>query len=271
MQFDQRMIVRFVLAATVIVAGLVQWLNSGPQTHVPPSVPLPTTTAAPAAPATADDERSPVEARREAPASGLPVSQGDFDYYVLVLSWSPTHCSSNAGRGRDDDMQCRSGRPYGFVLHGLWPQNERGYPQACDTDQPHEVTAENMARALKISPSKDLVQHEWEKHGTCSGLSQDDFFVSEIAAYASVKVPSADKLPVEPMRTTPDEVREAFLKENPALMPENVSATCSRNELAEIWLCLDKSLQPRACSAEVRKRHCGARHVRMRAVRGDWP
>jgi ribonuclease T2 len=168
-------------------------------------------------------------------------------------------------------MQCRSGRPYGFVLHGLWPQNERGYPQACDTDQPHEVSQENMERMLKVSPSEDLVQHEWQKHGTCSGLSQNDFVSSAVAAYSSVTVPSTYKQPDDQIQTSPDEVRDAFLSVNSGLRSDDVAATCSRNDLAEVWVCLDKSLKPRACSNEVLKRHCGARHVRMRAVRGDWP
>ncbi|MGI9404557.1 MAG: hypothetical protein ACR2OF_08650, partial [Hyphomicrobium sp.] len=47
---------------------------------------------------------------------------GEFDYYALVLSWSPTECLTST-RGRSD-AQCarRDGKRYGFVLHGLWPQ-----------------------------------------------------------------------------------------------------------------------------------------------------
>src|SRR5262249_37690905 len=110
------------------------------------------------------------------PRAALPEPQGEVDYYVLVLSWSPTRCSAPAGRGRGDAMRGRPGRPFGFVLHGLWPQFERGYPQACDSDEPREVSDANMERALKVSPSEKLVQHEWEKHGTCAGLAQDDYF-----------------------------------------------------------------------------------------------
>ena len=51
---------------------------------------------------------------------------GDFDYYVLALSWSPTHCIEVGDERRDP--QCdrgRNGRPYAFVLHGLWPVRAR--------------------------------------------------------------------------------------------------------------------------------------------------
>jgi ribonuclease T2 len=199
------------------------------------------------------------------------VGDGDFDYYVLVLSWSPTHCSSDRGRGRDDDLQCRSGRPYGFVLHGLWPQYERGYPQNCDSDAPRTVAEDVIDDALKLSPSAELVQHEWQKHGTCSGLTQEDYFAAAALAVEAVKVPRSYQAPQRPLVTTPNAVKRAFLDANTAFPKDGLSATCSRHDLAEIWVCLDKGLRPRACSNDVRKRHCGSREVRMLAVRGDWP
>jgi ribonuclease T2 len=273
MQFDRRLIVRFGSAIVVAVAiALARWAGGalGPGQESLPTAHRDTLPPNEAPSAERSDRSPSLDASRSS-SSSTPVSNGDFDYYVLVLSWSPTHCSSPAGRGPDDDMQCRSGRPYGFVLHGLWPQNERGYPQSCDTDQPHELSQENIERLLKVSPSADLVRHEWQKHGTCSGLSQDDFVSSAVAAYSSVNVPATYKQPDDQIQTTPENVRDAFLRANPSLEADDVAATCSRNDLAEVWVCLDKSLEPRACSAEVRKRHCGDRRVRMRAVRGDWP
>ncbi len=211
-----------------------------------------------------------IETPSKPASSAVPKSEGKFDYYLLVLSWSPTHCSSDAGRGRDDDLQCRSGRPYGFVLHGLWPQNERGWPESCSTTE-RDVSNANMTEALKLSPSAELVQHEWNKHGTCAGLSQDDYFAASALAVGSVNVPKAYRAPAQPLVTTPNDVKREFLDANRAIPQDGLSATCSRNELAEVWVCLDKSLQPRSCSAEVRKKHCGARQVRMLSVRGDWP
>lgn len=198
-------------------------------------------------------------------------ANADFDYYVLVLSWSPTHCASERGRGADDEVQCRSGRAYGFVLHGLWPQYERGYPKDCTSNEPREVEGDVLDRVMKISPSEELVQHEWVKHGTCSGLSQRDYFAAAERAFASISTPDAYNRPGRAITTTPNEVRDAFLAANQALASNALAATCSRNDLAELWICLDKTLAPRKCSADVAKRHCGRREVRMRAVRGDWP
>src|SRR5215470_7016408 len=44
---------------------------------------------------------------------------GQFDYYVLALSWSPSFCEIATGNARR--QQCGV-RPFSFVVHGLWPQ-----------------------------------------------------------------------------------------------------------------------------------------------------
>jgi ribonuclease T2 len=198
-------------------------------------------------------------------------AEGDFDYYVLSLSWSPTHCSSDNASGRDNDLQCRSGRPFGFVLHGLWPQFERGYPEDCASDEPRRVSADIVADALKFTPSERLVQHEWAKHGTCSGLTQDDYFATAALAVESVRIPKAFKQPQQMIQTTANSVRQAFIDANSGLPPSGILVTCRRNEIAEVRVCLDKDLQPRACSKDSLKSHCGGRDARMLAVRGNWP
>src|SRR5262245_4871499 len=83
-----------------------------------------------------------------------------FDYWVLSLSWSPQHCS---GHGADpSEPQCDGVRRYGFVVHGLWPQRERGYSESCATNA--KLDDQTAASMLDIMPSNKLVRHEWEKH-----------------------------------------------------------------------------------------------------------
>src|ERR1700742_1117182 len=60
---------------------------------------------------------------------------GQFDFYVFSLSWSPSFCESGGGRGNSDE-QCNRGRPFAFVVHGLWPQYERGFPENCEQPAP---------------------------------------------------------------------------------------------------------------------------------------
>lgn len=217
----------------------------------------------------------PTEVRADARPVSSPapehVPAGDFDFYVLALSWSPTHCSGAAGQGRDDDLQCRSGRAFGFVAHGLWPQYQRGWPSHCETGAPRRVPSDVMEAAMKVSPSRQLVQHQWEKHGTCSGLSQADYFRTTARAVGDLRVPKAFVQPAKPLATTADAVRERFVAANPGLEASAVVVTCRRREIAEVRVCLDKALRPRACSAEVRRSHCGSREARMLDVRGHWP
>ncbi len=264
MTFDRNIFFRIGIAvAIVLLAALFGEYGGSDNPKVEPSASTEAlrTTAVPVVEAAAP----------EIIAQPVPVSTGDFDFYLLVLSWSPTHCSSEAGRGRDDDLQCRAGRPYGFVLHGLWPQHERGYPENCVSREPRRLSDDVLREALKLSPSRQLVQHEWEKHGTCSGLSQEDYFAAAGLAVDGVKVPRAYRSPSQVLFTTANDVKRGFLDANPGLSPGGILATCRGNEIGEVRVCLDKELRPRACSREVLKKHCGGRDARMLAVRGHWP
>src|SRR6202163_2814266 len=60
---------------------------------------------------------------------------GQFDFYVLSLSWSPSFCEASGERGTPPQQQCGA-RPYSFVVHGLWPQYERGFPEFCQQPSP---------------------------------------------------------------------------------------------------------------------------------------
>ena len=119
------------------------------------------------------------------PATGQP---GQFDYYVLTLSWSPTYCLTHP----KDHNQC-SGKGYGFVLHGLWPQFDAGtWPEFCSTE-PLPPAAEQLGSTL--FPSRNLMEHEWQRHGTCSGLDAVSYFRTADEALASVHVPADFEAP----------------------------------------------------------------------------
>ena len=87
----------------------------------------------------------------------IPIGQG-FDFYVLSLSWSPSYCEAE---GEDaNPQQCKAARPYAFVVHGLWPQFERGFPEDCQTDEP-KVSNETLRTLYDLMPSAGLIRHEW--------------------------------------------------------------------------------------------------------------
>ncbi|MGI9482248.1 MAG: ribonuclease T2 family protein [Hyphomicrobiales bacterium] len=172
---------------------------------------------------------------------------GKFDYYTLALSWSPTHCASKAGRG--DNLQCGPGRKYTFVVHGLWPQHRSGWPDFCATSERYvpNVLIEEM---LPIMPSKRLVVHEWRKHGTCSGLSQEHYFSLTRELFSRLQVPARYIAPAHTVEITPSTLREDFLKTNNWLKPEMISIQCGnsrdRGVLRGVRVCFGRNLQPAA-------------------------
>lgn len=198
-----------------------------------------------------------------APAAAIPAAAqqpappGRFDYYVLSLSWSPSYCGSRAGR--DDAEQCGAARPYGFVVHGLWPQHAAGgYPAQCATPGP--VPSPVVEAVLPIMPSRKLVEHEWRKHGTCAGGGAEDYFATTRKAYERIRIPVFLERPARPLTLAPDEVERMFVAANPGLSPDAVALTCRGRFAGEVRVCLDKALNFRACGRDVRDR-CGDRVV----------
>ena len=193
---------------------------------------------------------------------------GEFDFYVLSLSWSPSFCeaASERGRsGRSQDAQC-GGRPFSFVVHGLWPQYERGFPDYCQRPAPR-LDRNIMTSMLDLMPAPGLIFNEWDKHGTCSGLSPRAYFETIRKARAAVKIP-ADFLELSAYRTiAPAEVEDAFVKANPGLSNSAVSVICDQRRLSEVRICMSKDLQFRSCE-EIDRRACRRDSVVMPPVRG---
>jgi ribonuclease T2 len=176
--------------------------------------------------------------------SHLPKGNG-FDFYVLSLSWSPTYCQDSQARQRDA-AQCSGPRPFAFVVHGLWPQFERGYPRSCQTTQNRPSQAQARAM-LDIMPSERLVQHEWEAHGTCSGLSARDYLTVLRAAADSVAIPELYASAPQWRRVSAGDVEAAFVAANPELRTTGIGVAKRGNNLSEVRICLTLDLKPRAC------------------------
>ncbi len=194
----------------------------------------------------------------------LPAGEG-FDYYVLALSWSPSYCAAegdNANR-----QQCGAARRYGFIVHGLWPQFERGYPSNCATDRPLDVPRAEIQALYDIMPAAGLIRHQWKKHGTCSGLSRKDFFKTLRAARETITIPSRYKKLTDYQMVDPAAVEKAFLAENPGAKPDGIIVTCDKRYLREVRLCLTKSLSHRSCPS-LERRSCRRGKVVMPPARG---
>src|SRR5947208_920123 len=159
---------------------------------------------------------------------------GKFDYYLLALSWSPSFCEGAGERKNESksaQQQCGE-RPYSFVVHGLWPQYEKGFPEFCQQPSPR-LDRNIVSSMLDLMPAPRLIFNEWDKHGACSGLNPRAYFDNVRKARALVKIPEAYIEPPRPLTVSPDEVEEAFVQANPGLTREGMAVTCDSRRLNE--------------------------------------
>src|ERR1700709_1734776 len=172
---------------------------------------------------------------------------GEFDFYVLSLSWSPSFCEQASERGNSgrSGAQC-GGRPFSFVVHGLWPQYERGFPEYCQRSA-EWLDRNIMTSMLDLMPAPGLIFNEWKKHGTCSGLGGRGYFETIRKTRAAGKIPEEILQLSEPKTIAPDDLEAAFIKANPGLSSSAVSVTCDSKRLSEVRICLSKDLQFRSC------------------------
>ena len=196
-----------------------------------------------------------------------PNEPGRFDFYVLALSWSPSYCAASAERApnRTPDQQC-SGRPFAFVVHGLWPQYKQGFPSNCQVPAPRLYRGIVDAN-LDLMPSRRLIFHEWDRHGTCSGQSAAAYFETVRKARQAVAIPQEYTDLDRPMLVSAGDIGAAFIKANPGLTKTGMAVACTSQWLSEVRICLSKDLKFRDCP-DVARRSCRRDNLRMPAVRG---
>jgi ribonuclease T2 len=171
---------------------------------------------------------------------------GDFDYYVLSLSWSPNWCALEGDAQGSE--QC--GQGYGWVVHGLWPQYENGWPSYCRS------TERNPSRGL-TSAQSDLfgtggaAWYQWKKHGICSGLSAEDYYRLAREAYGRITRPEVLRRLDRAVKLPASVIEAAFLESNPGLTADMLTITCKAGHIQEARICLTRALEPRECGADV--------------------
>lgn len=165
--------------------------------------------------------------------------------YTLALSWSREYC-----KGREQDpamrLQCSGGMgDFGFVLHGLWPE-ARGpnYPQYCRSVGvlSRKVIADNIC----MTPSVQLLQHEWAKHGSCMTRQPETYFAAAKLLFGALEFPDMDRMSRKPL--TVAGLADIFAENNVGLPANAIRIkTNNRGWLQEIRICLGKDLKPRRC------------------------
>jgi ribonuclease T2 len=244
-----------------LVLSLTGCLADVRDAQITPSAPA-TRTAAPTGQPTPAATGS--NALTPTPGKRVKNTPGDFDFYVMSWSWSPDFCAGN-----DDPQQCSVGKKLGFVLPGLWPQDTRGYPSDCSTVKlPQDV----QSKFPDLYPNSKLYTHEWEKHGTCSGLTPVEYMTLAKTLKESIVIPTAYRQPVKAFRTTVDDLKSAFAEANSSLSDDALAVQCSGSGrfLQELRVCFSRDGQPTACSQEVQNdaaKSCGQADFLVRNVK----
>jgi ribonuclease T2 len=186
---------------------------------------------------------------------------GQFDFYVLSLSWSPSYCEATGDQRKD--VQCA--RPFGFVVHGLWPQYDRGFPSDCAYSG--RLPDALIKAQLDLFPAFGLVIHEWRKHGTCSGLSPDAYFQAVRKAFSAVAVPAAYGQLSKPQMADTKTIEADFITANKGLDGNEVAVVCDSRRLTEVRICINKDLKTFHACPQVNNASCRLGKVYMPAIR----
>ena len=194
-------------------------------------------------------------AQGSCPALAAEDVAGEFDYYVLALSWSPAWCATE-GRGRDEP-QCDPERRTAFTVHGLWPQYEDGWPADCATSQ-RDPSRRDSAAMADVMGSGGLAWYQWQKHGRCSGLSARGYYQAVRDAAAAAEVPALLKMLPRDVNLPASVIEDAFIQVNPDMTRDGITVTCNGRRLDEVRICLTRDLRPRDCAPDIRRDCRGA-------------
>lgn len=189
---------------------------------------------------------------------------GDFDYYVMSLSWTPTWCTLTGDARRSP--QCEQNRGQGFTLHGLWPQYlSGGWPSFCRTVErnPSHVMTNNMADIMGTS---GLAWHQWKKHGRCSGLTATDYYALSRTAYSKINRPEVFRQLKRDIDLPASVVEDAFMEANPKLLQNQITITCNAHKIQEVRICLTKDLELTKCGWGA-SRDCSLKNAGMEKMR----
>ena len=163
--------------------------------------------------------------------------------YLLSINWTPEWCRTNGQGITAQHMEC--GHPFGFTLHGLWPNGiGKPYPRYCTPVG--QVPVSIVRRMYCRTPSPELIQHEWQAHGGCGWSDPEKFFAVGSMLYGRIVMPKVED--IAPAALTAGAVRRGFVGRNPWLRPEMIYVQTDRDDrLTEVRICYDLKFRPMAC------------------------
>lgn len=185
--------------------------------------------------------------RPDLPSEKEPQRLLPIGHYTLAISWSPQYCRKPDAAMRSR-FQCGGANRFGFVLHGLWPDGVgKEWPQYCTATA---LLSEKTLRAnMCATPSAQLLQHEWAKHGTCmAGETPDTYFRRATTLFGKLRYPDMVALSRQPLSA--GKLATAIARVNPGMRADMMKITTDRQGwLDEVWICMDKRFRYARCPA----------------------
>jgi ribonuclease T2 len=187
-----------------------------------------------------------------------------FDYYTLAVSLTPAYCDQNP-KWRDS-LQCRDRLP--FTVHGLWPEKAQGRsPDSC-AGGALMLSAAQEKNLRDVMPDANLRKHEWQRHGSCSGLEPGAYFDLLAREFMQLKWPVLLQPQGRDVRVERAVVLQEFHRLNPGFPERGVVLRCeSRGRpplLSEIRVCLTPAGKPSECAANFKPNCPVAVQIRAR-------
>ena len=172
-----------------------------------------------------------------------------FDFFVFATSWQPEECYNEPTyTGCSNPNKIWSSQ---LTIHGMWPQfNNGSWPSYCsnepfdssiiynDLDSEifyeywpnvrYEIPQEGVASKKEYEDYASFWEHEWTKHGTCSGLDQETYFTKTM-----------QNRPITPQIISDNYGKQITKQELLDSYDHLVVPTCKSNYLFEIYLCIN--------------------------------
>ncbi|CAA6820127.1 MAG: Ribonuclease I precursor (EC [uncultured Thiotrichaceae bacterium] len=183
-----------------------------------------------------------------------PVTQTKGDDYLLAVSWQPAFCETHPSK-----TECKTLTPSRFdaqnlALHGLWPQpRNNAYCGVSVKDKsvdrrkrwdllaPLKLSSKVRQELSVVMPgyASNLQRHEWIKHGTCYGTSENVYYADSLWMMRELnnsvvrdlfRSRIGQKLSIQ-------DLRQSFDKAFGAGAGQKVNMRCDRKgRVGEIWV-----------------------------------
>jgi len=171
----------------------------------------------------------------------------DFSFYVYASEWAGSVCKTN------DCNQDEGVSTTFWNIHGLWPSDGTMNPNYC-TEEKFDATQikdlkEDLAKYWNglYSSADAFHAHEWEKHGTCSKMSQYDFFSAVLKVAESLDVyGTLVKHGVSPGKSVDCTEVAQIIQQEYGVQSFTLTAD-NKGNLASLELCVDLDFKVRDC------------------------